>query len=243
MTMTWWRLQVQCCTLMIWPKVCMWREASHPPSHPGQPTLSHTDCRLDAMPLLSHECWAGGCPPTVRLRPRRDQWLWPGDGRGLGTNTGRHHSPVCVFFMWLTQWTHLAQPPDDTPTLWQCQCVFITILWSVALPHLKYAKKKYNLPKKIALTKRKRCYKFNLQYSGIKIVWVISVLKKVLTTESSAGMPHGLPSAWEPPGMQGWCCQKCVGSFPSYEFPVFSQVNRSQRETPKQTKSVSLLVS
>lgn len=46
----------------------------------------------------------------------------------------------------------------------------------------KVCKKKYNFPppKKIALTKSKRCDKFNVQYTGIKIVWVISVLKKVL---------------------------------------------------------------
>lgn len=129
--------------------VHVWGEASDPPSHPGQPTLSRTDCRLDAMPLLSHECWAGGCPPTVRLRPRRDQWLWPGDGRGLGTNTDRHHSTVCFFFMWLTQWTHLAQPPDDTPTLWQCQCVFYDIMVSGTTTFKVCKKKSIIYPKKL----------------------------------------------------------------------------------------------
>lgn len=57
-----------------WASHCEWK-------------ISVTNCSLEVVLVLSHECWATGCHPAVRLRPRPDQWLWPGDGSGLGTNT------------------------------------------------------------------------------------------------------------------------------------------------------------
>lgn len=73
-------------------------------------------------------------------------------------------------------------------------------------------------------------------------MWVISVVKKVLTTESSAGIASSHLHENHLVCRAG-AVKNVLGSIPSYEFPGFSQVNRSQRETPKQTKSVSLLVS
>lgn len=149
------------------------------PSHPGQPTLSRTDCRLDAMLLLSQ--------PVVVI-PR---WDWGQDEisgcdlemAGDWGQTLAVTIPLSAFFFYVINTVDTLDAATwwHTNTATMSMCVYDIMVSGTITFKVCKKKKKYNLPKKkITLTKWKRCYKVNVQYSGIKIVWVISVLKKVL---------------------------------------------------------------
>lgn len=188
-----------CCTLRMWLKVSQssWmKELSHK-LQPGSGACS--------FPRVLSRWLSSYGEIEAKTRSVAVTWRWQriGDKHWLPPS----HS---LLFIWLTQWMHLAQAPDDTPTpnwvtVISINRVFI-VLWSVAMPLQGFKLSKYNFLKKNALNNWKWQYKFNQLYSGIKIVFAsVNVL---VTEERSAGIPHWSPSAL--PVMVDWCCHKRV---------------------------------